>query len=176
VVFPVAGRVDGDHQAGISCPRRGLLDARDDSFGIDDIAGDLSGEPCPSACPSRYHTSSRACPRPDGGDASRAEGSRIAGRFADGSEDFVRAGGLRWPDGFGGIAPGIPIRLRCRDRRPDRRLTVLGEEVTSAKEFERLVKELVGGNAAGLDKMSARKAEFARLEAEVRLAREKASR
>jgi hypothetical protein len=56
------------------------------------------------------------------------------------------------------------------------RLTILGEEVASAKEFEKLVKDLVGGNAAGLDKMSARKAEYARLEAEVRLAREKASR
>jgi hypothetical protein len=57
-----------------------------------------------------------------------------------------------------------------------KRLTILGEEVASAREFEKLVKELVGGNAAGLDRMSARKAEFARLEAEVRLAREKASR
>jgi hypothetical protein len=56
------------------------------------------------------------------------------------------------------------------------RLVILGEEVASAKEFEKLVKDLVGGNAAGMDRMSARKAEFARLEAEVRLAREKASR
>src|SRR5947209_8385459 len=56
------------------------------------------------------------------------------------------------------------------------RLKILGEEVASAAEFEKLVKELVGGNATGLDKLSARKSEFARLEAEVRLAREKVSR
>jgi hypothetical protein len=56
------------------------------------------------------------------------------------------------------------------------RLTILGEEVASAREFEKVVKELVGGGAAGLDQLSARKAEFARLDAEVRLAREKAGR
>lgn len=55
------------------------------------------------------------------------------------------------------------------------RLKILGEEVASAAEFAKLIKELVGVNATGMDKMSASKAEFSRLEAEVRLAREKAS-
>jgi len=66
-------------------------------------------------------------------------------------------------------------RLEAAETKAER-LAILAEEVASAKEFLTLVKELVGGGAAGMDKISYRKADYARLEAEVRLAREKAGR
>ena len=54
------------------------------------------------------------------------------------------------------------------------RLNILAEEVKATLQFEEQVKALVGGNPTGLDRMAASKAEFVRLEAETRLAREKA--
>ncbi|WP_435010687.1 hypothetical protein P12x_001966 [Tundrisphaera lichenicola] len=56
------------------------------------------------------------------------------------------------------------------------RLGILAEEVKAAVDFEDQVKALVGGNPTGLDRMSVSKAEFIRLEAESRLAREKAGK
>jgi hypothetical protein len=64
-------------------------------------------------------------------------------------------------------------RLDLAENRAQR-LAILEEEVKQAKIFESEVKDLAAGEASGLTKVAAAKAEFARVDTELRLAREKA--
>ncbi len=67
----------------------------------------------------------------------------------------------------------VETRLELAANR-DERLAILGEEVKRSGAFADEIRELIKGESSGLSKLSLAKADFYRLDAEIRLASEKA--